>query len=572
MPDKNYDFAGWATKNDIKCSDGRTIKQNAFKHNDGSIVPLVWNHGHSDLENTLGHALLENRPQGVWTYGYFNDTPNGQLAKKMVQHGDITSLSIYANKLKQNGGDVIHGDIKEVSLVLAGANKGARIESILVHGEDNDEEAVIFAGDDIDLSHADTKDSKSTEPKDEDQGDKKMADNKEKTVQDVIDSMNEEQKNVMYAMIGQALEDAGVSDDEGDDDMKHNLFDNEDREVESNTLSHAEMETIVKDAKRLGSLKESFLAHAEEYGIENIDYLFPDARTITNKPEFIKRDTTWVGKVMNGVHKTPFSRIKSVFADITEDEARAKGYIKGNLKKDEVFTLLKRTTSPTTVYKKQRIDRDDVIDITDFDVVAWIKSEMRLMLDEELARAILIGDGRNSASDDKIKEDCVRPIYNDHELYTVQSQIKVKSAATEADKAKQMINTVIRSRRHYKGSGSPTLFTTEEWITECLLLTDEMGRDLYDSVEKLATKLRVKEIVPVEVMEGAKAKDGSDPLVAILVNLNDYNVGADKGGAINMFDDFDIDYNQMKYLIETRVSGALIKPYSAVAYALHTEG
>lgn len=579
MPDKNYDFAGWATKNDIKCSDGRTIKQNAFKHNDGSIVPLVWNHGHSDLENTLGHALLENRPQGVWTYGYFNDTPNGQLAKKMVQHGDITSLSIYANKLKQNGGDVIHGDIKEVSLVLAGANKGARIESILVHGEDSDEEAVIFAGDDITLAHAETKSEQDSKTN---KGDTKMADNKptettkEKTVQDVIDSMNEEQKNVMYAMIGQALEDAGVEsddeDDEGDDNMKHNLFDKEDRETKENTLSHSEMETIVKDAKRLGSLKESFLAHAEEYGIENIDYLFPDARTVTTQPEFIKRDTTWVGKVMNGVHKTPFSRIKSVFADITEDEARAKGYIKGNLKKDEVFTLLKRTTSPTTVYKKQRIDRDDVIDITDFDVVAWIKSEMRLMLDEELARAILIGDGRNSASDDKIKEDCVRPIYNDHELYTVQAQVTVKSAATESDKAKQLINTVIRSRKKYKGSGSPTLFTTEDWITECLLLTDEMGRDLYDSIEKLATKLRVKEIVPVEVMEGAKAKDGSDPLMGILVNLNDYNVGADKGGAINMFDDFDIDYNQMKYLIETRVSGALIKPYSAVAYALHTEG
>lgn len=572
MPDKNYDFAGWATKNDIKCSDGRTIRQNAFMHNDGEVVPLVWNHDHNSLENTLGHALLENRPEGVWAYGYFNDTPNGQLGKSLVKHGDIVALSIYANKLQQNGNNVIHGDIKEVSLVMAGANKGARIESILSHGEAMEDEAVIYTGDGLTLAHAeDTKDTNN------EKGDtKKMADNKNKTVQDVIDSMTEEQQQVMYALIGQAIEDAGADQEDdtktGDEEMKHNLFDNEDRNQNGNTLSHSEMATIVADAKKYGSLKESFLAHAEDYGIENIDYLFPDARAVMDRPEFIKRDTAWVGKVMNAVHKTPFSRIKSVFADITEDEARAKGYIKGNMKKDEVFTLLKRTTSPTTIYKKQKMDRDDVIDITDFDVVAWIKSEMRLMLDEEIARAILFGDGRNSASDDKIKEDCVRPISNDHELYTVQSEVTVSSGATSDVKAKEFIKQVIRSRKLYKGSGTPTLYTTEDMLTECLLLTDEMGRDLYDSVEKLATKLRVKEIITVEPMEGVKAKDGTNPLVGIVVNLNDYNVGADKGGAINMFDDFDIDYNQMKYLIETRISGALIKPYSAIAYSIKAQG
>lgn len=572
MPEMDYDFAGWATKNDIKCSDGRTIRQNAFMHNDGEVVPLVWNHDHNSLENTLGHALLENRPEGVWAYGYFNETPNGQLGRSLVKHGDIVALSIYANKLKQNGNDVIHGDIKEVSLVMAGANKGARIESILSHGEMMDDEAVIFTGDTLILEHADN-----TKDKTNGKGDtEEMKDNneKEKTVQDVIDSMTEEQQRVMYALIGQALEadNEDQEDETGDEEMKHNLFDKEDNKSTENVLSHSEAQIIMGDAKKYGSLKESFLAHAEDFGIESIDYLFPDAKAVLNRPEFIKRDTNWVSDVMNSVHKTPFSRIKSVFADITEDEARAKGYIKGNLKRNEVFTLLKRTTSPTTIYKKQKMDRDDVIDITDFDVIAWIKSEMRLMLDEEIARAILIGDGRNSASDDKIKEDCVRPIFNDHELYTVQSEVNVKSADASDVRAKEFIKQVIRSRKSYKGTGTPTLYTTEDMITECLLLTDDMGRDLYDSVEKLATKLRVKKIVPVEAMEGAKAKDGTSPLLAVLVNLDDYNVGADKGGAINMFDDFDIDYNQMKYLIETRISGALIKPYSAVAYSLKVSG
>lgn len=577
MPNRKPDFEGWATKNDIKCTDGVIIRKDAFKHNDGIIVPMVWNHYHNDPENVLGKVLLHNRNEGVWASGFFNNTPKASHAKELVEHGDITSLSIYANKVQKNGENVIHGDIKEVSLVLAGANEGAKITSVVLHGDgtEADEEIIInLGGNQFSIEHAETKED--TNIKDTNEQETKN-DNENKTVKDVLDTLNEEQAKVVYGIIGSLVKDEDDSDDEdieqSDDGgyvMKHNAFEGDNKMKEQNTLTHSEMETIVNDAKRLGSLKESVLAHAQDYGIENIDYLFPDARAVTNKPEFIKRDTTWVSKVMSGVHKSPFSRIKSVFADITEDEARAKGYIKGNLKKDEVFTLLKRTTSPTTIYKKQKIDRDDVIDITDFDVVAWIKSEMRLMLDEEIARAILIGDGRISSSDDKIKEDCVRPIFNDHDLYTVQTQVNVASGATEADKAKEFITAAIRSRKHYKGSGSPTLFTTEDMITECLLLTDEMGRDLYDSVEKLATKLRVKEIVPVEVMEGAKAKNGTDPLVGILVNLNDYNVGADKGGAINMFDDFDINYNQMLYLIETRISGALIKPYSAIAYSMHT--
>lgn len=580
MPNRKPDFEGWATKNDIKCTDGVIIRKDAFKHNDGIVVPMVWNHYHNDPENVLGKVLLHNRNEGVWASGFFNNTPKASHAKELVEHGDITSLSIYANKVQKNGENVIHGDIKEVSLVLAGANEGAKITSVVLHGDgtEADEEIIInLGGNQFTIEHAETKED-DTDIEDKNTKENKNT-NENKTVKDVLDTLNEEQARVVYGIIGSLVKDEDDLDDkdiEQSDDggyvMKHNAFEGDNKMKEQNTLTHSEMKTIVDDAKRLGSLKESVLAHAQDYGIENIDYLFPDARAVTNRPEFIKRDTTWVSKVMSGVHKSPFSRIKSVFADITEDEARAKGYIKGNLKKDEVFTLLKRTTSPTTIYKKQKIDRDDVIDITDFDVVAWIKSEMRLMLDEEIARAILIGDGRISSSDDKIKEDCVRPIFNDHDLYTVQSQVTVTSGATEADKAKQFITTAIRSRKHYKGSGSPTLFTTEDMITECLLLTDEMGRDLYDSVEKLATKLRVKEIVPVEVMEGAKAKDGTDPLVGILVNLNDYNVGADKGGAINMFDDFDINYNQMLYLIETRISGALIKPYSAIAYSMHTQG
>ena len=570
---KNFDFGGWATRNNIKCSDGRTIRKDAFKDNDGQTVPLVWNHSHNDPLNVLGHALLENRDEGVYAYCKFNDTESGRNAKALVEHGDVTSLSIYANKLKQQGSNVLHGAIREVSLVLAGANPGAYIDSIIRHGEASDEEAIIYTGEDIFLSHADENEStKKEEPKVEE---KTTESNKEETVQDVFNTLSEKQKNVVYAMIGQALEEAGVTEDDEDDEddnggdnkMKHNVFDQEET-VKGNTLSHSEMETIISDAKRYGSLKESFLAHAEEYGIKNIDYLFPEARNVTNTPQFVSRDMGWVQKVMGSFHKTPFSRIKSVFADITEDEARAKGYIKGKMKKEEVFSLLKRSTTPTTIYKKQKLDRDDVIDITDFDVVAWLKSEMRLMLDEEIARSALIGDGRLASSDDKINEQNIRPISKDDDLYTVKCTVDVRSGATDDDKAKAFIRAVIKSRKQYKGSGNPTLYTTEDMVTNCLLLTDEMGRDLYDSVEKLATKLRVKEIVTVEPMESAKGKDDK-PLIGVLVNLNDYNLGADKGGAINMFDDFDIDYNQQKYLIETRCSGALVKPYSAIAYTLN---
>ena len=559
---EKYDFSGWATRNDIKCSDGRTIRKNAFKDNDGQTVPLVWNHSHNDPANVLGHALLENRDQGVYAYCTFNNSELGQTAKELVEHGDVTSLSIYANKLKQNGGDVIHGAIREVSLVLAGANPGAYIDSVMVHGEESDEEAVIFTGENISLSHAENE----PQPEEKIEEEKTMA--KEKTVQDVFNELTEEQKQVVYALIGQALEDAQDGEDEGDYEMKQNVFDNDEMNS-GNVLSHSDMMDIISDAKRYGSMKDSFLAHTQNYGIENVDFLFPDPENVNVPPTFIERDMGWVQKVMSGVHHTPFSRIKSMFADITADEARAKGYIKGNLKKEEVFTLLKRTTTPTTIYKKQKMDRDDVVDITDFDVIAWLKKEMRLMLDEEIARAILVGDGRLSSSDDKINETNVRPILTDEDLYTVKANITVASNATGSEKAKAFIDEVIRSRKDYKGSGNPTLFTTEDMVTECLLLEDSMGHKLYKSEAELATTLRVKEIVTVEVMEGVKDKN-SHEVAGIIVNLADYNVGADKGGAVNMFDDFDIDYNQQKYLIETRCSGALIKPYSAIALAFVT--
>ena len=560
---EKYDFSGWATRNDIKCSDGRTIRKNAFKDNDGQTVPLVWNHSHNDPANVLGHALLENRDQGVYAYCTFNNSELGQTAKELVEHGDVTSLSIYANKLQQNGGDVIHGAIREVSLVLAGANPGAYIDSVMIHGEESDEEAVIFTGENISLSHAESE----PQPEEKIEEEKSMA--REKTVQDVFNELTEEQKQVVYALIGQALEDAQGGEDEGDDEMKQNVFDR-DEQYSENVLSHSDMMDIISDAKRYGSMKDSFLAHTQTYGIENVDFLFPDPENVNMPPTFIERDMGWVQKVMGSVHHTPFSRIKSMFADITADEARAKGYIKGNMKKEEVFTLLKRTTTPTTIYKKQKMDRDDVVDITDFDVIAWLKKEMRLMLDEEIARAILIGDGRLSSSDDKINETNVRPILTDEDLYTVKANITVAANATGSEKAKAFIDAVIRSRKDYKGSGNPTLFTTEDMVTECLLLEDSMGHKLYKSETELATTLRVKEIVTVEVMEGVKDKTSHD-VAGIIVNLADYNVGADKGGAVNMFDDFDIDYNQQKYLIETRCSGALIKPYSAIALAFVTQ-
>ena len=587
------DFSGWATRNDLKCSDGRVIRRDAFKHDDGIKVPLVWNHQHNDPRNVLGHAWLENRPEGVYTYGFFNDSESGEIGKILVKHGDICALSIYANQLQQRGCDVLHGEIREVSLVHAGANPGAFIDSMLKHGENSDDEAIIYTGMPLYLSHsdadkqedkADNGEKKETSEK-KDDPEKKTDSDEEKTVADVINSMTEEQKNVMYAMIGRAMDDQGESDpeseDNNDDDskggtntMKHNVFDKDDRQKE-NVLVHSdgsevsseEISTIFGDIKRYGSLKDSVLAH----GIDNVDYLFPDAQTLANTPEFIQRDTGWVKKVMSGVHHTPFSRIKSIFADITEDDARAKGYFKGKLKKEEVFGLLKRTTTPTTVYKKQKMDRDDVADITDFDVVAWLKSEMRMMLDEELARAYLIGDGRLASSDDKINEQNIRPILKDEELYTIQATVSVQSSATEDDKAREFIRTAIKARKNYKGSGQPTLYTTEDILTDCLLLTDTTGRDLYTDVAQLAKKLRVKEIVTVPVMEGVNGKNGG-ALMGIIVNLADYNVGADRGGAVNMFDDFDIDYNQQKYLIETRCSGALIKPYSAIALELSTAG
>ena len=565
-----YDFSGWATKNNLKCSDGRTILKDAFKENDGQKVPLVWNHQHNDPNNVLGHALLENRNDGVYAYCAFNDTEAGQQAKQLVEHGDVASLSIYANKLKQRGNDVVHGVIREVSLVLAGANPGAFIDVVMSHGEDSEGDGVISMMEDISLSNGEIDDNTISHAE-ENKEDKKVAeDSKDMTIQDVINTMTEDQKNAMYYLIGKAIEGDDENDEGGDKNMKHNVFD-QTEDTQENTLSHDAMNTIISDAKRYGSLKESFLAHAQEYGIENIDYLFPEAETLNKTPEFIKRDTGWVSKVMNGVHHTPFSRIKSMFADITEDDARAKGYIKGNLKKEEVFSLLKRTTTPTTIYKKQKLDRDDVIDITDFDVVAWLKAEMRMMLDEEIARAILIGDGRLSSSDDKINEQNIRPIVSDADLYTIKTKITIAANATSDDKAKAFIRSVIKSRKNYKGSGEPTLYTTEDLVTDCLLLEDNTGRVIYDSLEKLKNVLRVKEIVTVPVMEGLKDTEGNDVL-AIVVNLADYNVGADKGGAINMFDDFDIDYNQQKYLIETRCSGALTKPYSAIAISLEQAG
>jgi HK97 family phage prohead protease/HK97 family phage major capsid protein len=562
---KTYDFSGWATRNNLRCSDGRTIMKDAFKHNDGQTVPLVWNHQHNDPLNVLGHALLENRDEGVYAYCKFNETESGKNAKLLVEHGDVSALSIYANQLKHQGSNVIHGAIREVSLVLAGANPGAFIDSVMSHGEESDDEAIIYTGEDISLFHADEKKDKPVDEKSED----------EETVADVFNTLTEKQKTVVYAMIGQALEEKEESEDNNDNDdskggnktMKHNVFDKED--AKKDVLSHSDMEAIFADAKRYGSLKDSVLAH----GIEQIDYLFPDAKTVTDTPQFIQRDMGWVQKVMNSVHHTPFSRIKSVMADITEDDARAKGYIKGNLKKDEVFTLLKRTTTPTTIYKKQKLDRDDVVDITDFDVVAWLKSEMRMMLDEEIARAILVGDGRLSSSDDKINEQNIRPIWTDADLYTIKTPVTVAANATADQKAKAFIRAAIKSRKNYKGSGEPTLYTTEDILTDCLLMEDTTGRVIYDSVSKLATALRVKEIVTVPVMEDlSRTVEGTTyNLMGIIVNLTDYNIGADKGGAVNMFDDFDIDYNAQKYLIETRCSGALIKPYSAIALELTVE-
>ena len=569
-----YDFTGWATKYDILCTDGRTIRKGAFDDLDGKSVPLVWMHQHNSPDNVLGHCDLFAYPEGIRIGGVFNNTDNAEAAKEAVKNKDVTRLSIYANQLKQQGGNVLHGVIREVSLVLAGANEGALIDyPVIEHSdgtfEDNYDEAIIWSGDDLDDENQNDEKGEEEMPKELAHADEeKKSEKSEKTVQDVLDSMTDEQKDVMYFLIGKALEDAGKgagaeaehSDFMGDE-MKYNVFDNSMIE-EKDTLSHDAMTTIIKDGKRYGSLKESVLEHAEEYGIDGLEWLFPEDRNLNNTPEFIKRDTGWVSTVMSGVSHSPFSRIKSQFANITEDEARAKGYIKGNYKKEEVFSLLKRSTSPQTVYKKQKMDRDDIIDITDFDVVAWLKGEMRMMLDEELARAYLIGDGRLASDEDKISEDHIRPIANDADLFTIKKAVTYPQNATDSDKARALIKAAVKARKDYKGSGNPTFFTTEDTLTELLLIEDGIGRLLYADEAAVAKAMRVSRIVTVPVMENCQV--GGKDLIGIIVNLTDYRVGADKGGAINMFEDFDIDYNQEKYLIETRCSGALVKPYSAI--------
>lgn len=561
MSKKNkYDFAGWATKYNIGCSDGRTILKGAFAHCDEIVVPLVWNHTYDNPENVIGNAKLVNSDEGVYTYCSFNDTSTAETAKSLVKHGDITSLSIYANHLKQAGNIVMHGDIKEVSLVLAGANPGASIQEVLVHGEISEGEATIYNDPEgLELWHEDV-DEELEEPEDI-----KHEDDSNETIADIYNSMTEKQKKAVAAIIDQLADDDEPSSEDnnqnkGEIEMKHNVFD---QNEENKELRHFDFEATMKDAKRCGSLKEAFLKHANDYGIKDIEQLFPEAKDIYNEPEFIKRDTSWVAGFLAGTHKQPFSKIKAMYADITGDQARALGYVKGNLKKEEVFSLLKRTTEPTTIYKKQKLDRDDIIDITDFSVVAWIKKEMRMMLDEELARAMLVGDGRSAMSEDKIKENCIRPIFNDADLYTIKAQVD----KTAANKAKEFIRTCIIARKDYEGTGTPTLYTTEDVLCDLLLIEDQNGRFIYESVNSLCNTLRVSKIVTVPVMKGLVRTDSTNKkydVLGIIVNPNDYHVGADKGGQVAMFDDFDIDYNQYKYLMETRCSGSLIKPYSAI--------
>lgn len=560
------DFSGYATKSGIRCSDGRTIMSDAFKKQDGTQVPLVWQHGHSDVENVLGHAILENRQDGVYAYGFFNETDKADHARIAVKHGDVNAMSIYANRLVQNQGNVQHGEIREVSLVVSGANPGALIDNVYIRHSDEtvesiEDEAIIYTG--LSLSHADEGENTNSE-------ESNMADN-DRTIKDVFDAFSEEQKNVVYFMIGQALEDAGTAPADDDEleqadlsdfltheegfNMINNVFEmakSDGRINNEATLSHSQIQTIVKDASKHGSLKDSFLAHAGEYGIEDIDLLFPDAKAITSTPEFLSRRMEWVSAVLTGTKHSPFTRIKSVHADITADEARAKGYVKGTMKKEEIFKLLQRKTTPTTIYKKQKLDRDDVLDITDLDVVAWLKGEMRLMLDEEIARAVLLGDNRSFGDDDKIDESHIRPIAKDDHMYA--HQVTLPEGASVSDN----IEFLIRSRAAYKGSGLPTLFTTQGFMTDMLLVKDKIGRPLFDNQDQLASKLMVSKIVPVEVMEEY------EDVVAIYVNLADYTIGTDAGGQLSMFDDFDIDFNQMKYLMETRMSGALTKAKSAI--------
>lgn len=611
MP-KKYDFAGWATKNNIRCSDGRTIRAGAFAAQDGTQVPLVWMHNHNDVSEVLGHADLENRPEGMYAYCSFNGTEAAQNAKELVRHGDVCALSIWANQLKQDGGDVLHGEIKEVSLVLAGANRGAVIDSVMVHGELSDEEAEMrFVGyGDLELSHADSEGDDMTDNKND-----QNQNGSEKTVGDVYEAMTDDQKKVVAIIAAQVAKDTedklkGTSDtDKADDDsepnkstndddsdkegkeLKHNVFEGS---TPQNVLSHDDMKQIFADAKRMGSLKAAVeesmesgaLAHADvpttgmtaasgsqNYGFNDPEFLFPDAKTINTTPDFIKRDTDWVDEVIAGTHHTPFSRVKSIFADITEDQARAKGYIKGKLKKEEVFSLLKRTTDPQTIYKKQKLDKDDIDDITDFNVVAWIKGEMQMMLREETARAILIGDGRLTSDDDKIKEDHIRPVFNDADLFTVKVAVEVPANATDDVKAKALMKAAIKSRKLYKGSGNPTFYSTEDELTNMLLIENGIGERMYKSEAEVATAIRAKKITTVEPMEGLQIEideGGSGKkkynVAGTLVNLADYNVGTNGGAKTDFFDDFDIDYNQYKYLYETRMSGALIKPFSAITF------
>ena len=627
---RDYDFSGYATKNDLRCADGRVIRHDAFKDNDGQVVPLVWQHVHDNPMNVLGHALLENRDDGVYAYATFNNTDSGKHAKEMVENGDIVSMSIFANKLQQRGSEVVHGVIREVSLVLAGANPGALIDNIsMAHGDGSyseiEDEAVIYSGvEDIQyLEHADkseddlkdgSEEQKNDDIKDntkeenvakggektvadvfetlneeqkdavyfligqaiEDNGgsvkhadtDEDESDDKsEKTVQDVFDSLTDEQKDVVYFLIGQALEQNGAGEakhgyDDGDDFMKHNVFDDS-YENDTDTLTHSEFSAIVEDAQNSSkSLKQSFIQH----GIENLDILFPEAQMVRPEPDMIARPQGWVDKLWNGVKRTPFSRIKSAAANITADTARAKGYVKGNQKVDEVVTLLSRETNPQTIYKKQTLDRDDVIDITSIDVVAWLKSEMRMMLNEELCRAMLVGDGREPNTRDKINEERIRPIYNDADTYTIKYQVPYGEDMTDDQKASLIVDSSIRARKDYMGSGNPVMFATNEVITDMLLAKDTIGRRLYKDENELKAALRVSDIVEVPVMEGVTRTKGGKTynLLAVIVNPKDYTIGADKGGAVSLFDDFDIDYNQMKYLIETRCSGALTMPYSAI--------
>lgn len=588
MSKKDYDFCGWATRNDVKCSDGRTIRAGAFKECDGLTVPLVWNHDHNDPTNVLGHALLENRPEGVYTYGWFNDTQAGQDAKELVRHKDIRGLSIFANKLRQNGGDVLHGMIREVSLVLAGANPGAYIEAVLEHGEESTDSAIMFwiSDEEIHLEHSDKSEETTTKEEAKD-----MATNEksEKTVQEVFDTLNEEQKELLYALVGKAVEDATSGEDEEDEDeeLDHSDYDEGEDSMYSvfedngsdGTLSHADQMAIFNDAIELAKSKSCKLSDAfnaivndqlgEElaHSIDNIDVLFPDFTELNKEPKFIRDPDDWVAKVMNGVHHTPYSKIKTTFADITEGEARARGYITGTRKLEEVFTLLRRTTQPTTVYKLQKLDRDMVVDITSFDVVAWMKGEMRMKLDEELARAFLIGDGRSASAQDKINEQNIRPIWTDDDLFTIKKVISVPTGATEDQVAKAIIRGEIKSMDDYRGNGTPTLFIAREYLTMMLLMEDSMGRVIYESTDKLKNALQVKEIVTVPSFKGLTRTDDGNTykLVGIVVNLQDYNVGADKGGEVSFFEDFILDFNKYEYLVETRCSGALITPFSAIA-------